>query len=193
MSQAADPKAPAIPSDGFDRVVEETIQESKPSTPLQRMQLVGRKATPSAKPLPPIPQMSRPDFSTDLPRRSWFARTFVAPVERLLGGLARLVVTVFAIAIAGFVCLVVVTRFMPAPPAATPSTSVGGVTPKPRAEQSQPTAQASPISPPATRPANGSNTPHKGSLREKLYEKATGKEVVHRKDGTTFERKQPKR
>lgn len=30
-------------------------------------------------------------------------------------------------------------------------------------------------------------------MAEKLYEKATGKEVVHKKDGTTFERKQSKK
>lgn len=42
-------------------------------------------------------------------------------------------------------------------------------------------------------PTNTSDKSHKESLSEKLYEKATGKEIVHKKDGTTYERKQPKR
>lgn len=54
-----------------------------------------------------------------------------------------------------------------------------------------------------TAPANNDEKPKKHSpasdgdykegFVEKVYEKATGKEVVHKKDGTTYERKKPKR
>lgn len=56
--------------------------------------------------------------------------------------------------------------------------------------RSPPPAVSRPSEP---RPANTSNKPHNESAAEKLYEKVTGKEVVHRKDGTTYERKQPKK
>ena len=46
--------------------------------------------------------------SAPVPRRGWFARTFVEPVERLLGGLARLVVIV----VAGFARLIAVAAFL---------------------------------------------------------------------------------
>ena len=61
--------------------------------------------------------------------------------------------------------------------------------------ESQPIYEARPTSPAVVRPSEPqpANKPHKESVAEKLYEKATGKEVVHRKDGTTYERKQPKR
>ena len=56
--------------------------------------------------------------------------------------------------------------------------------------RSSPPAVSRPSEP---RPVNTGNKPYKESVAEKLYEKATGKEVVHRKDGTTYERKQPKK
>ncbi len=200
LSKVSDPQPPPVAEDGFHRMVEEAIDETKTSSPPPRAKLVGRKAIQAVKPLPPIPQLSRPAFSADLPRRSWFARTFVAPLERLVGGLAKLVVTAFAIAVTGFVCLVVLVRFMPASPV-TPSmptqqpiaSSTTTITPR----AAEPIRRESPnrASPPRSEshtksPAKSSGA-HKESLRERAYESLTGKEVVHRKDGSTFERKQP--
>lgn len=42
--------------------------------------------------------------------------------------------------------------------------------------------------PSKSKPAK-SQKPSKEGIMEKLYEKATGKEVVHKKDGTTYERR----
>lgn len=198
LSKVSDSQPPPEAEDGFECVVEDTIKETKASSPSPRVKLVGRKATPAVKPLPPIPQPLRPAFSADLPRRSWFARTFVAPLERLVGGLAKLVVTAFAIAVTGFVCLAVLVRFMPASPV-TPSMPtqqpIASSTITPRA--AEPIRRESPnrASPPRSEshtksPAKSSGA-HKESLRERAYESLTGKEVVHRKDGSTFERKQP--
>lgn len=55
-----------------------------------------------------------------------------------------------------------------------------------------PTKSREAARPVANRPAKSSSG-HKESLTERAYEKLTGKEVVHRKDGTTYERKQPKK
>jgi hypothetical protein len=72
------------------------------------------------------------------------------------------------------------------------SRSIDEARPTPQVAMRPATAPAVPR-PSEPRPANTGNKPYKESLTEKLYEKATGKEVVHRKDGTTYERKQPKR
>lgn len=77
---------------------------------------------------------------------------------------------------------------------------------KPVTYITQPTPSYSPIvSPPLTQePATVESTPsprkprkddgsHKEGFIEKLKEAATGKEIVHRKDGTTYERAKPKK
>ncbi len=60
LSKVSDSQPPPVAEDGFECVVEDTIKETKASSPSPRVKLVGRKATPAVKPLPPIPQSSRP-------------------------------------------------------------------------------------------------------------------------------------
>lgn len=52
-----------------------------------------------------------------MPRRGWFARTFLEPVERFLAGVARTIVRVVAIVVGGIVALaligLVATIFLP--------------------------------------------------------------------------------
>lgn len=57
-----------------------------------------------------------------MPRRSWFARTFIEPVERLLKGAARVVVIVVAIAVSGMVTMGLIGTLAPSHDAARPST-----------------------------------------------------------------------
>ena len=126
------------------------------------------------------------------------------PIERVSACLVAFVLPALNgrpyILSSGFVCLVVLVRFMPASPV-TPSmptqqpiaSSTTTITPR----AAEPIRRESPnrASPPRSEshtksPAKSSGA-HKESLRERAYESLTGKEVVHRKDGSTFERKQP--
>ena len=83
-----------------------------------------------AKQVTPRVEIARPAK----PRRGWFGRTFIEPVERLLGRLVRLVVILVGIIVAGIVCLVVISRWMPAPQAVTDSTPVAKVSPQSSAQ-----------------------------------------------------------
>ena len=201
LNKVSEAKPPPDAQDGFERVVEQAIAESTPSPP-QRAKLVGRTTTPSAKPLPPSPQPSRVAFTSGPQRRGWFARTFVDPIARLLGGLARLVLTVLALAVAGVVCLALASRFIPATPSSSPSTvqqpaasTPTTITSRAAETNRRETHERESPRPPETHrePAAKASGAHKESLRERAYEAATGKEVVHRKDGSTYERKQSKK
>lgn len=89
------PSSPAVPPSppdaAWDHFFEEvaTAEQAKPS-----------KHVPSRAAAAPAA----------LPRRGWLGRTLVAPVERLLAGLARLVVTVVAIVVGGVVFVAALTK-----------------------------------------------------------------------------------
>jgi len=83
------PPVPSRDDKAWDRFFEEVVvaEKGKPTTPPR----AGLAAAP-------------------VPRRSWLARTFVAPVERLLAAVARLVVTVAAIVVSGGVLIFALSR-----------------------------------------------------------------------------------
>lgn len=126
------PAAPPSPPDAaWDHFFEEvtTAEQAKPS-----------------KHVPPRAAAA----SKALPRRGWLGRTFVAPVERLLAGLARLVVTVVAIAVGGIVFVAVLTKlpFGQSPDLVTTSVSIPDPSSPAESHDSSPALASSvPVSP----------------------------------------------